>query len=206
MASRSQQPQLDQKKIDEYIEKCVSLLYMMSRHTDTDLVLCVMVFDVPLSEFSSRIHYSDRYSDDQYEYRHVILPKPLFKIIPKEYFSDDDSGTLRLLSEAEWRGIGITQSLGWVHYEVHGTSLRRALIHVVVERVAHAGTGWWAVACSAGTTCSALQTGEELRRTACSATAAGSLRATTTAVRKWEGSDEECAKEVVSNLRCIRAR
>lgn len=66
-----------------------------------------------------RIHYSDRYSDDNYEYRHVILPKPLLKLIPKELF-DEKEGTLRLLSEAEWRGIGITQSLGWQHYEVHG--------------------------------------------------------------------------------------
>ena len=70
-----------------------------------------------------RIHYSDRYSDDKYEYRHVILPKPLLKLLPKQYYSDDDSGTLRLLSEPEWRGIGITQSLGWVHYEVHGETL-----------------------------------------------------------------------------------
>ena len=41
-------------------------------------------------------------------------------MIPKTYFSPDDPGVLRLLSEAEWRGIGITQSLGWEHYEVHG--------------------------------------------------------------------------------------
>lgn len=41
-------------------------------------------------------------------------------MIPKQYFSPDDSGTLRLLEEHEWRGIGITQSLGWEHYEVHG--------------------------------------------------------------------------------------
>jgi cyclin-dependent kinase regulatory subunit CKS1 len=41
-------------------------------------------------------------------------------MIPKQYFNNDDAGTLRLLSEAEWRGIGITQSLGWEHYEVHG--------------------------------------------------------------------------------------
>lgn len=66
-----------------------------------------------------RIHYSDRYTDDHYEYRHVILPKPLLKLIPKELF-DEKEGTLRLLTEAEWRGIGITQSLGWQHYEVHG--------------------------------------------------------------------------------------
>jgi cyclin-dependent kinase regulatory subunit CKS1 len=42
------------------------------------------------------------------------------KLIPKQYFNPDDSGVLRLLSEQEWRGIGITQSLGWEHYEVHG--------------------------------------------------------------------------------------
>ena len=70
-------------------------------------------------EYVDRIHYSDRYSDDHYEYRHVILPKPLLKLIPKSYFEPDDSGVLRILSETEWRGIGITQSLGWEHYEVH---------------------------------------------------------------------------------------
>ncbi|KAH6918432.1 cyclin-dependent kinase regulatory subunit [Coprinopsis sp. MPI-PUGE-AT-0042] len=72
-----------------------------------------------LEEYIEKIHYSDRYSDDEYEYRHVILPKQLLKMIPKEYFNDDDTGTLRLLAENEWRGIGITQSLGWEHYEVH---------------------------------------------------------------------------------------
>ncbi|KAF9817839.1 hypothetical protein IEO21_03181 [Rhodonia placenta] len=72
-----------------------------------------------LEEYIEKIHYSDRYSDDEYEYRHVILPKPLFKMIPKQLFNSDKSGTLRLLSEQEWRGIGITQSLGWEHYEVH---------------------------------------------------------------------------------------
>ncbi|KAG5724022.1 hypothetical protein E4T56_gene11227 [Termitomyces sp. T112] len=72
-----------------------------------------------LEEYIEKIHYSDRYSDDDYEYRHVILPKQLLKMIPKHFFNPDDSGTLRLLAEPEWRGIGITQSLGWEHYEVH---------------------------------------------------------------------------------------
>ncbi|KAH9060009.1 regulatory subunit of cyclin-dependent kinase [Lactarius vividus] len=72
-----------------------------------------------IKEYIANIHYSDRYADDEFEYRHVILPKPLFKMIPKTYFNADDPGVLRLLSEAEWRGIGITQSLGWEHYEVH---------------------------------------------------------------------------------------
>lgn len=88
-----------------------------------------------------------RYSDDEFEYRHVQLPKPMLKAIPKEYF-DTSKGTLKLLWEDEWRSMGITQvrtrrtrwsrqncgdatrslkemltcrlqSLGWEHYEVH---------------------------------------------------------------------------------------
>jgi cyclin-dependent kinase regulatory subunit CKS1 len=61
----------------------------------------------------------------------------MLKVIPREYF-DDSKGTLKLLWEEEWRGLGITQvgelsgiqemrssantsfqSLGWEHYEVH---------------------------------------------------------------------------------------
>ncbi|KAI5119938.1 hypothetical protein M0805_002127 [Coniferiporia weirii] len=70
-------------------------------------------------EYVDKIHYSERYCDDKFEYRHVILPKPLLKLVPKQFFNQDDTGTLRLLTEKEWRSIGITQSLGWVHYEVH---------------------------------------------------------------------------------------
>jgi len=49
-----------------------------------------------------------RYSDDEYEYRHVQLPKQMLKIIPKDYF-DGARGTLKLLWEEEWRALGITQ-------------------------------------------------------------------------------------------------
>jgi cyclin-dependent kinase regulatory subunit CKS1 len=56
-----------------------------------------------------RITYSDRYADDQYEFRHVILPETISKIIPKTH----------LLTETEWRNIGIQQSPGWVHYMFH---------------------------------------------------------------------------------------
>ena len=51
---------------------------------------------------------SFRYSDNEYEYRHVLLPKAMLKAIPKEYF-DPAKGTLKLLWEEEWRGLGITQ-------------------------------------------------------------------------------------------------
>ncbi|CCU76934.1 Bgt-2871 [Blumeria graminis f. sp. tritici] len=71
-----------------------------------------------LKEFIDLIHYSSRYSDNEYEYRHVLLPKNMLKQIPKEYH-DSQKGTLKLLWEQEWRALGITQSLGWEHYEVH---------------------------------------------------------------------------------------
>ncbi|KAI4149321.1 MAG: hypothetical protein L6R39_002533 [Caloplaca ligustica] len=71
-----------------------------------------------LDEFVDAIHYSSRYSDNEFEYRHVQLPKDMIKRIPKDYF-DPSKGTLKLLWEEEWRGLGITQSLGWEHYEVH---------------------------------------------------------------------------------------
>ncbi|OAA55227.1 oxidoreductin [Niveomyces insectorum RCEF 264] len=71
-----------------------------------------------LEPFFESIHYSQRYSDNQYEYRHVLLPKPMLKLIPDQYL-DQSKKTLKLLWEDEWRSMGITQSLGWEHYEVH---------------------------------------------------------------------------------------
>lgn len=62
-----------------------------------------------MPHFPDDIEYSEKYYDDHYEYRHVILPKIIFKKMPKS----------RLLSEMEWRNLGVQQSRGWVHYEIH---------------------------------------------------------------------------------------
>lgn len=40
---------------------------------------------------------NSRYSDDKWEYRHVILPKSLLKQIKPEFF--EESGVLRILSD-----------------------------------------------------------------------------------------------------------
>ncbi|XP_015123758.1 cyclin-dependent kinases regulatory subunit [Diachasma alloeum] len=58
---------------------------------------------------SNSIYYSDKYYDDEYEYRHVVLPKDLEKRVPKTH----------LMSEQEWRELGVQQSKGWVHYMTH---------------------------------------------------------------------------------------
>ncbi|KAG7673110.1 hypothetical protein Ndes2526B_g05318 [Nannochloris sp. 'desiccata'] len=53
--------------------------------------------------------YSERYYDEVYEYRHVIYPKEMACRIPRD----------RLMTENEWRALGIQQSRGWNHYATH---------------------------------------------------------------------------------------
>ncbi|KAH3745057.1 cyclin-dependent kinases regulatory subunit [Pelomyxa schiedti] len=55
------------------------------------------------------IIYSEKYYDDVYEYRHVTLPPDIMALIPHD----------RLMTEQEWRAVGVQQSLGWVHYLIH---------------------------------------------------------------------------------------
>ncbi|XP_078313764.1 cyclin-dependent kinases regulatory subunit 1-like isoform X2 [Crassostrea virginica] len=54
------------------------------------------------------IYYSDKYTDDQFEYRHVMLPKEIAKLVPS-----------KLMTETEWRSLGVQQSQGWIHYMKH---------------------------------------------------------------------------------------
>merc|ERR1712083_369118 len=58
---------------------------------------------------SKNIYYSDKYTDEKFEYRHVMLPKDLAKQVPKSH----------LMSETEWRSLGVQQSQGWIHYMTH---------------------------------------------------------------------------------------
>jgi len=64
---------------------------------------------MPHGDASSRIEYSDRYTDGVYSYRHVICPKEISRHFPKD----------QLMSENEWRSFQIQQSRGWQHYAIH---------------------------------------------------------------------------------------
>ena len=59
--------------------------------------------------FPKEIEHSEKYNDDFFEYKHVILPKDVYERMPRG----------RLLSEAEWRALGVTQSRGWLHYTIY---------------------------------------------------------------------------------------
>ena len=49
-----------------------------------------------MPHFPEEIEYSDKYHDDYYEYRHVLLPKAIYKKMARN----------RLLTESEWRALG----------------------------------------------------------------------------------------------------
>ncbi|XP_043952441.1 cyclin-dependent kinases regulatory subunit 2-like isoform X2 [Gambusia affinis] len=40
---------------------------------------------------------------------HVVLPREMAKHVPKSH----------LMSEDEWRQLGVQQSKGWIHYMIH---------------------------------------------------------------------------------------
>jgi len=74
-----------------------------------------------MPHYPEEIEYSEKYQDDVYEYRHVILPKHIAK---KMYSQSNVGGNGRdgrrqLLGEDQWRALGVQQSRGWMHYETH---------------------------------------------------------------------------------------
>jgi len=62
-----------------------------------------------IAKMQTKILYSEKYFDTDFEYRHVILPKELSKLVPRA----------RLMEEGEWRQLGVQQSVGWKQYMIH---------------------------------------------------------------------------------------
>jgi len=69
--------------------------------------------------YPKAVEYSDKYADDTYEYRHVLLPREktrnLMNMIKQVQATENRS----LLTEDEWRSLGVQQSAGWQHYMIH---------------------------------------------------------------------------------------
>ena len=61
--------------------------------------LSVPAMDVVPLPVLEDVVYSDKYSDDEYEYRHVTLNAQLTKLVPRTH----------LMSETEWRNLGVQQ-------------------------------------------------------------------------------------------------
>ncbi len=69
----------------------------------------INIIEKQMVHFPQEIEHSEKYIDELYEYKHVILPKEVYEKMPKR----------RLLNESEWRGLGVTQSRGWLHYTIY---------------------------------------------------------------------------------------
>lgn len=54
-------------------------------------------------------------------HRHVSLPKPIAKHVPNE-----------LMTEEEWRSLGVKQSQGWEHYMIHSKCKYRTFVSGLV--------------------------------------------------------------------------
>ncbi|KPI97634.1 PREDICTED: cyclin-dependent kinases regulatory subunit [Papilio xuthus] len=78
-----------------------------------------------------QIQYSERYSDDVYEYRHVILPPDLARLVPKSH----------LMTETEWRNLGVQQSPGWLHFMVHNPEPHVLLFRRPKSNIQHVMNG-----------------------------------------------------------------
>jgi cyclin-dependent kinase regulatory subunit CKS1 len=59
--------------------------------------------------FPKEAEHSEKYTDDLFEYKHVIVTKEMYDKMSKN----------KLFSETEWRAMGIAQSRGWIHYTIH---------------------------------------------------------------------------------------
>lgn len=60
-------------------------------------------------------NYSERYSDDKYTYRHIIVSGEARRRLPLKRFG----GGINLMTEDELVKFGIRQSSGWTHYASH---------------------------------------------------------------------------------------
>ena len=60
-----------------------------------------------------KIHYSEKYQDNYYEYRMVTMPRVLMSSYHKTH------GFREHLEEKEWRKLGVKQSRGWFNYGFH---------------------------------------------------------------------------------------
>jgi len=58
--------------------------------------------------YPEKIVHSNKYSDGEYEYKHVLLPKEVFKTMEKN----------KILTPDEVQKLGISNSKGWEHYFV----------------------------------------------------------------------------------------
>lgn len=102
MSRRNKKPRLLLESEREKLEEFIDLIHYSPRYA----LRAGLGWPIEKGKWETNTNY--RYSDNEYEYRHVQLPKNMLNEIPTDYFVGE-KGPLKLLWEEEWRGLGITQ-------------------------------------------------------------------------------------------------
>ena len=63
-----------------------------------------------MPRYLDNIEQSNKYYDDYYEYKHLILPEAIYKKLGKER---------KLLTKDDWEKLGIELTNGWEHYLIY---------------------------------------------------------------------------------------
>ncbi|KAF1798346.1 regulatory subunit of cyclin-dependent kinase [Mucor lusitanicus] len=93
----------------KYIKRSRFGLQQQQPKSEEELKLEQLQREKDIKELPPQIMYSPYYQDDEYEYRHVVLPKNLARWLPQN----------RLLKKEEWIQVGVHQSSGWEHYMIY---------------------------------------------------------------------------------------
>ncbi|GAN01921.1 cyclin-dependent kinase regulatory subunit CKS1 [Mucor ambiguus] len=93
----------------KYIKRSRLGLQQQQPKSEEELKLEQLQRQKDIKELPSQIMYSPYYQDDEFEYRHVVLPKNLSRWLPQN----------RLLKQKEWVEVGVHQSSGWEHYMIY---------------------------------------------------------------------------------------
>lgn len=59
-----------------------------------------------MPKYPKEIEHSEKYYDDSFEYKHVVLTEQVTKRLPRS----------RLIRPEEYPMLGIQQTPGWIHY------------------------------------------------------------------------------------------
>ncbi|KAF9967695.1 Cyclin-dependent kinases regulatory subunit (Cell division control protein cks1) [Mortierella alpina] len=108
------QPQLSQQQQQEQQEQ--------QRREEEAAAHRERVFQEKYDKLTQAIEYGDVYYDSQYEYRNVTLPKIMLSFIDRKFMEVPENpycNVLRILTEDEWREVGITMSQYWVNWMRH---------------------------------------------------------------------------------------
>ena len=90
-------------------EPCVLLPFYLHHKHFQHLPTLMCIVSTSHFDITAFPHLLSLSNPHPHIHRHVMLPKEIAKLVPRG----------RLMSEKEWRSIGVQQSPGWIHYMIH---------------------------------------------------------------------------------------